>query len=369
MSEDTITLLAVGDILPNRVNPESIFAATGSFLRKGDLTFGNLESPYAESGTPGPSQSGAVPHDPKNLAALTYAGFDVVSMANNHVYDWGAAALLEAMERVKRLGIAISGVGRNIEEARKPVIVERKGTRVAFLSYGCIGPPGYEAEVDKPGFAPVRVITHYEPYVYQPGNPAKIFTYAITEDLEAMVEDIKSVKPLADVVVATYHWGLYHVRASLAMYQQEIAYAALDAGADLILGHHPHILKGIEVYKGKAIVHSLANFAVEHREPDSSLSRAAPRSSWATVVRQLFPGVPFPDQRKTIILKCIISNKSIAKVSFLPCLIKDDGEPEILPQRDEKSEEVFRYMVDISREAGLDTAYSWDRDDVVVTLR
>ena len=369
MNENTITLIAVGDIMPNRIDPESMFAATAPTLREGDITFANLEAPYADSGTPGSSQSAAIAHDPSNLAALPFAGFDVVSMANNHIYDWGAAALLEAMERVKGLGIAISGVGHNIEEARKPAIVERKGTKVAFLSYGCIGPPGYEAEDDKPGFAPVRVITHYEPYVYQPGNAPRIFTYAIKEDLEAMVEDIKKVRPLADVVVASYHWGLFHVRALLAMYQQEVAYAAIDAGADLILGHHPHILKGIEVYKGKAIIHSLNNFAFDHGESDPTLSPAAPRASWANVVKQLFPGMPFPDQRKTMILKCIISNKAITRLSYLPCLINDNMEPEILPRQDERSQEVFQYMVDISREAGLDTVFNWDGDEVLITLQ
>ncbi len=365
MNKDTITLLAVGDVLPYRIDPESIFAHTAPILRQGDITFGNLESPYAESGTTGSNQSGAVPHDPRNLPALTFAGFDVVSMANNHVYDWGAAALLEAMERVKGLGIAISGVGRNIEEARKPAIVERKGTKVAFLSYGCIGPPGYEADVNKPGYAPVRIITHYEPYVYQPGNPAKILTYAVKEDLVAMVEDIKKVRPLADVVIVTYHWGLYNVRASLAMYQQEVAYAALDAGADLILGHHPHILKGVEVYKGKAIVHSLANFAIEAGRQDSGLSPGVSRPGWRPLMKQLF-GVPFPDQRKTMILKCIISNKKITRVCFLPVVIHKPAMPVVMHCNDRGFGEVLSYMTEITESQGLTAKCEVDGDEVVI---
>ncbi len=123
----------------------------------------------------------------------------------------------------------------------------------------------------------------------------------------------------------------------------------------------------IEVYKGKAIVHSLANFAIEAIRTVPGLSPKVTRASWGILLKQLF-SIPLPEQKKTIIVKCIIRNKKIEGVSFLPCLINDNAELEILPRRDERSQDIFQYMVNISREVGLDTVYSWEGDEVLVAL-
>ena len=108
----------------------------------------------------------------------------------------------------------------------------------------------------------MRASTFYEQVDWQPGTPPRIVTLANKDDLAAMVEDIKKVRPLVDVLIMSIHWGVHHVPAVIAMYQKEVGHAAIDAGVDIILGHHAHILKAVEVYKGKVIFYSIGNFVV-----------------------------------------------------------------------------------------------------------
>jgi len=142
-----------------------------------------------------------------------------------------------------------------------------------------------------------------------------------------MIDDIRKVKPLADVVILCIHWGVHFVPATVAIYQKEVGYDAINAGADLILGSHAHILKGIEVYEGKVIFYSLCNFVMSAR-------RVGPEATFWTTLYGIKedPEYPFPaDSRKTIIAKCIIADKKIAKVSYLPVMINKRAQPEILP--------------------------------------
>ncbi|MBI4639769.1 MAG: CapA family protein, partial [Candidatus Tectomicrobia bacterium] len=201
----------------------------------------------------------------------------------------------------------------------------------------------------------------------------RILTFADREDLEAMRRDIKRVKKSADVVVIGIHWGLHFVPGALAMYEMEIGHAAIDAGADLVLGHHQHILKGIEVYEGKVIFHGLGNFAFDLAHGTGEAF--PPRRK---IVRQLYPGLigqqpdypryPFPaDARKTIIAKATISDKRIEKVSFLPCMINKESQPEVLTPEDKSFEDVASYLERISREAGFDTKCAVVGAEIVIT--
>jgi poly-gamma-glutamate capsule biosynthesis protein CapA/YwtB (metallophosphatase superfamily) len=273
---------------------------------------------------------------------------------------------------LKGEGISVIGVGKNIEEARKPAIIESKGTRVAFLAYNTILPMGYWAEANRPGCAPMRAWTFYEQIEHdQPGTPCRIHTFPNREDLEAMSEDIKKAKMQADVVILSMHWGIHFIPAVLATYQRDMAHVAIDSGADLILGHHAHILKGIEIYQGKAIFYSLCNFAVdlpftkEHAESKSFKEIQKLNPDWIPDFECLYN---FPtDSQKTIIVKCIISNGAIKSVSFLPTYVnKKTSQPEILTSKDERFRDVVRYMEDVTRSQALDTRYTVRGDEVVL---
>jgi len=273
---------------------------------------------------------------------------------------------------LKGEGISVIGVGKNIEEARKPAILESKGNRVAFLAYNTILPMGYWAEANRPGCAPMRAWTLYEQIEHdQPGTPCRIHTFPHREDLEAMGEDIKRAKKQADVLILSMHWGIHFIPGVLATYQRDMAHVAVDSGADLILGHHAHILKGIEVYKGRVIFYSLCNFAVdlpftkEHAESKSFKEIQKLNPDWIPDFDCLYN---FPrDSQKTIIVKCIISNGAIKSVSFLPTYInKKTSQPEILTSKDERFGEVVRYMEDTTRSQVLDTQYTVNGDEVVL---
>ena len=301
----------------------------------------------------------------KNIPALLYAGLDVVSLANNHAYDWGKEALLDTMDRLKEVGLPFVGVGKNINEARKPIILERKGTKVGFLAYSSVHPKGSEAEDDKPGLAPIRVRTFYESLDDTPGTSPRIVTIPYKEDLEAMVQDIKKLKAQVDVLVVSFHWGVHHVSRIIPMYCFEVGHAAIDAGADLILGTHTHILKGIEVYKGKAIFYSTNNFAAELGIAQySNADNARFLKNLRKVVEQQ-QGTKDAYRREakaTLIAKTIIEGGKIRRLSYIPCYINENEEPVILTQSDPRGQEVYRYLEDISKSEGLPVHFSWDDD-------
>jgi poly-gamma-glutamate capsule biosynthesis protein CapA/YwtB (metallophosphatase superfamily) len=372
-ADEDILLYAVGDIGPDRADPGSIFQNVTGVLSQGDLAFCQLEVNLSHRGIGTQGKENA--RNPKIAAAIKQAGFDVVSFAGNHCLEAGIDAFYDTIDNLKNQRLLVIGVGKNIEEARRPAIFECKNTKIAFLGYNSIVKEGHWAEVDRPGCAPLRAWTLYEPIEpSQPGTPARAHTFPRRDDVSAMVEDIKKAKTQADLVIVSIHSGIHMTPAVIAEYQKEYAHVAIDSGADLILQHHAHILKGIEVYSGKVIFYGLGNFALElhfmtkewAEIPSVKEIRRALNPDWNPPYPD-HPSFPFPpDSRKTIIAKCIISNKAVSKVSFLPAYINKRGEPEILVSKDERFGEVFRYMEEISRDQRLDTKYTIDGDEVIV---
>jgi len=259
-----VTVLAVGDVLVNREQPDSMFAFVAETIRSSDISFCQLETNYSELGSRSPHARLPMRAHPRNAPALKGAGFDVVSFTSNHALDWGLDAFVDTIKTIESIGIKIIGVGLNIEEARKPLILDVRGSKVAFLAYGSILPAGYWAESDKPGCTPLRAWTLYEQVeMDQPGTPPRIHTFAHEGDKAFMIEDVKRTKADSDIVIVSMHWGIHFTEAEIASYQKEAAHAAIDAGADAVIGHHSHILKPIETYRGKPIFYSLGNFVFD----------------------------------------------------------------------------------------------------------
>ncbi|MFC1534907.1 CapA family protein [Thermodesulfobacteriota bacterium] len=365
MNKEKITLIALGDLMLG-YKPETLFDHVVDVLRSGDITFANCDQVYSDKGHPNPTIFPS-PSDPKNIPSLVDAGLDVISLANNHTLDWGNDALLDTMERISETNIKAVGVGKNITEARQPVILEKKGNRVGFLAYGCVGPEGYEAWEDKPGYAPVHSYTIYEKWDYQPGTPPRIITIADTDHLAAMEEDIRTLKSQVDVVAVSFHWGLHFQSAVIPMYGFQIGHAACDAGADIILGCHAHILKGIEVYKGKVIFHGQNNFAFRPFGPSGPPPSFRGHSNKpGKSFRDIYDKFDPEEALATLIGKVIIEEGQIKKVSYLPCYINKESEPEIVTRSDPKGEEVVSYIEKISRSQNLSTKFTWDGDEVVI---
>lgn len=214
-------------------------------VRKHDLFLVNLECPFTTSTEKIPKNFNFKAR-PELVNVLTAGGVDVVSLANNHLMDYGAKGLLETLDVLDAANIRYFGAGRTLMAAREPAIVERNGVKVAFLGYFFLGerniePPEVFAEPSKPGVA---------------GKPKT----SPVEEMEKMVrEDVAIARTRADLVIPFFHWGREGTSV-LEPYQQPLAYAAIDSGAHAVLGSHPHVLQGMELYKGAPIIYSLGNF-------------------------------------------------------------------------------------------------------------
>ncbi|HTY08595.1 MAG TPA: CapA family protein [Candidatus Edwardsbacteria bacterium] len=236
-----VTIAAVGDVMLGGSMTTTVkergagytFERTAGLLRAADIAICNLEAPFGTKGKPFRKRfTFLVP--PIYAGALKDAGFDVVAMANNHMMDFGPQPLATTLAALDSLGIGHSGAGMDLAAARAPALVERNGARVAFLSYSRVHPTQFWAGRKRPGTAPA-----VEPEV---------------------IADIKAAKLRARLVVVSFHWGA-ELMDHPKDYQVRLAHAAIDAGADLVLGSHPHVLQGLELYRGRLIAYSLGNFA------------------------------------------------------------------------------------------------------------
>ncbi len=238
---EEITIAAVGDIMLGhrtepvlkKLGPQYPFVEVQPFLDKADIVVGNLESPISTRGTAVENKKFTLRAGPVAVEALTAAGVHVVTLANNHSMDFGPLALQDTLEILDENGILYSGAGMDIDDARAPAILKIKGKTIAFLSYSLTFPLEFYASAKRPGTAPG----------YQ----------------EFVKADVEKIRPLADLVVVSFHWGAELMTAAKE-YQVELGHQAIDWGADLVLGHHPHVLQEIELYKGRLIAYSLGNF-------------------------------------------------------------------------------------------------------------
>lgn len=283
----TPTIGLVGDVMLRTVEANSRpgrspgFAAAVERLRSLDLVIGNLEMPLSRRGYRVPKHSN-LRSDPELVDLVRDMGIGMVTLANNHMMDYGPEALSDTVAACERAGIAFTGAGKDIEAAMTPAIVEVGGVRVGLLSLACTLPMESDAGPDKPGIAPLRVGFSFEIdanlLVEQPGTMPIVRSWAIAEDQAMACERIAALKRDVDLAVVAIHWGvpsywLSPYQGLLATYQQPLGRALIDAGADVICGHHSHSLHPIEIYKGKPIFYSLGNFLFEgpkeFMEPES----------------------------------------------------------------------------------------------------
>jgi putative NIF3 family GTP cyclohydrolase 1 type 2 len=372
VTDSRLAIVAVGDMLVTRDDPSSMFVHCRHLLDESDIALGHSEGAPSDKGSKGSSgPRGTAPRQPASRAAIAGAGFDVVSLASNHIGDWGLDALTDCIEQFRSLGVMPIGAGQNLTEARTPAVLDRKAMRVAVLAYCSVAPEGYYAAATKHGCAPMRAVTHYEPFeADQPGNPARIMTFPVASDLGALVEDVRTAKQTADVVVVSMHWGVRQ-RAVIADYQREVAHAAIDAGAEIIFGHHPHILKGIEVYRGKAIFYSLGNFAVDVRSPQF-LENA--NADWLGEAERFYRSVQPATEgslglgaRQTMIAKWSLMGDDTTRVSLIPCVLNALNEPLPTAPSSHDGAAILDFLREVTAEAHLDADFAVIDGEVVVT--
>ena len=270
---DTQSIILLGDNnIQLRTKPADAFKFVKPTLSKADFVFINLEGPFA-GGTDDPNKSD-IPHknwrhsNPSQVAALTSVGIDAVGVANNVTYPW--EAMLRSLRVLDSVGIPYTGGGKNLDEAHRPVIIEKKGLRVGFIQYAAtVFPTNHAATENQPGIAEIKVHTAYQPpkNLDKPGQPPIVITWLDEYSKGLMIADIENLRENVDIVIVSYHWGISGSTEPVA-YQSEIAKAVIDAGADIVFGHGPHKYQKIEIYKGKPILHSLAQAVFDDLRED-----------------------------------------------------------------------------------------------------
>jgi poly-gamma-glutamate synthesis protein (capsule biosynthesis protein) len=225
-----------GDVSPTLAANGFGYVWTGvsPYISEATLGFANLECTMSYRGTPVPGKTFTFEGDPNALPAMRDAGVDVVSQANNHARDYGAEALLDCLGYLDGFGIGHCGAGADYDSAHVPAYLDAEGLRVAFLAYDDIGTGGWYADVGYPGVCDAS-------------------------DTGKIVADVQAASQNADFVVVSFHWGQEKEYTPTAR-QAYLARLSIDAGADMVLGHHPHVVQGMEIYKGKLICYSLGNF-------------------------------------------------------------------------------------------------------------
>ena len=347
-----VRFVGVGDVnLQNRAHPAEAFSRVAAELAGADVLYGNLEGPLAgaDDPCPIPHKRGWVHSDPRMVSGLQAAGFAFMSCASNVTYPPRAALRSSAV--LDAHGIPHAGAGRNRDEARRAAVVERRGLRFGLLSYTSVfWPLGHAAGPDSPGVATVRVTTAYEPgprVLEMPGAAPTVRTTPDPDDLAALTQDIAEVRPAVDLLVVAMHWGISG-STELAEYQRTVGHAAVDAGADLVLGAHPHVPQGIEVRSRPdrptpgIICYSLGNFTFD----------------WPAM-RGLADG---------LLIRCLLDpdRRTPVHVTYVPVGRNNAGQPELLSPQTPPGQEVARAVAALSAPLGASFQFDPAANDMVI---
>jgi poly-gamma-glutamate synthesis protein (capsule biosynthesis protein) len=312
-----ITLMAVGDIMLGE-HPLYIghgvgakikkwgttypFKQVTSILKEGALVFGNLEAPLRSKEIHNRDPSSLIMRAiPEAVEGLKYAGFNVLSLANNHALEHGEEALFETIDILLQNSITPIGANSDISKAREPLILDIKGITIAFLAY-CLVP-------DKTAYISIR-------------NP------------EDICSDAKKAKSRADILVVSLHWGSEYIEKPSPS-QIRLAHQIIDSGADLILGHHPHVLQGVEEYHNGLVAYSLGNFVFD-----------------LNCVKET---------RSTVILECELSEDGVVGYKLVPMHINDQYAP--YPLQGEEGEVLLARLSRLSTELKGEESASYDEEE------
>jgi poly-gamma-glutamate capsule biosynthesis protein CapA/YwtB (metallophosphatase superfamily)/GMP synthase-like glutamine amidotransferase len=288
VADDEIELLAVGDIMLARTVEERMnqygslypFQAVYPLLQAADIAVGNLETPFTVQGRPADKRFIFRTH-PEHITALSTVGFDVLSLANNHILDFPPDSMDDTLAALEDLGIATVGAGRGEAAAHRPAVLEVKGIKVAFLAFAA---PRWRGSPEVPTATDVA---------WAEPEPVR----------KAVVE----ARQEADLVIVILHTGTEY-EAQANQEQRSVAHAAVEGGAALVIGHHPHVLQDVEVYQGVPIVYSLGNFVFD-----------------MDVIERT---------RDTAILRAVLAKDGVCSVDLYLARIVDDAQPRLCVAED-----------------------------------
>lgn len=304
-TEEVVDMAFTGDVLfPDYLlsayDKEGIFGIISEnaldVLKEADIAMINQEFPFSTVGEAMVDKEYTFRIAPSRVEVLNELGVDIVTLANNHALDYGNTALLETLSVLSEADIAYVGAGENLEKAKELKSMDVNGVKVGFLGASRVIPvAGWNATSGSPG-----MFTTYDP--------------------TALVEEITKAKEICDVVIVYVHWGIERNERPEA-YQRDLAFQYIDAGADMVVGSHPHVMQGIEYYEGKPIIYSLGNFIFNN------------------------------STQKTGILKAGINETGEISLSLVPCTMKN-SKMEIMDSV--KGKEFFTYLTSISYNVTID---------------
>lgn len=371
----SIILAAVGDVFVDRPDPDTALEGIRPLLRAADVAFGNFEGVMTDRHpvVPGASLAAVVPET--NAAAMT--GFDVMSLANNHAMDAGYRGLLDTVRALAGYGVGSVGAGANLTEALSPLIIERSPARLAVLAVAAVLQHGAQARPGAPGVAPLRADDCYlPPYpgVGCPGVPPRVISILNEDDWDSLATAIGQAKAAGNLVVVSVHWGDHTRPWVLTDHERLCAELIADAGADVILGHHQHILRGMDHISGVPVWYGLGHAAFDQArladefaaygfdvtsKSSSQLERVF--GEYGIFPRPEHPSFPFHLlARRTIVAVVELEAGGVRRCGAVPCLIGADGVAAPV-QRDTADWAPFiTFLEECQKRAGLRTRVEAD---------
>jgi len=349
------TILLAGDLVLDVADADHWLSGIAPAIRAADLAVGHLEVPHTRRGAELQGDVPAPGAPPENLDALKRAGFDAVTLAGNHIADCGPEGIDDTLAGLDRLNILHTGAGASLEAARRPAQLQCKGRRVALLSYNCVGPESAWATDTRAGCNYLRVTTADG----APVAPAASLQQVTPEALAQLQQDIRSARATADLVIVAFHKGIVHTPARLAPYERALARAAVDAGADIVAGHHAHIIRGVERHARGAIFHGLGNGCVVTHALSPQQDHPA-RAAWAMRRRKMFgfepdPAyelAPFHPEAVNAMLGLVHWQvDGSLGMGMIPVFVEPPGRPVLATGS--QAERIVHYVQQISAAAGL----------------
>jgi len=284
-SAGPVRVVSGGDVMTDRqvksyaaqYGPDAVLAGIAPQLQAGDAAWVNLEGSLATIGSPAAGKDYTFEGPPAMAEALADAGVDVVTVANNHAVDYGRSAFMASIRTLNRAGVQVAGGGKDIGAAHSPAIVKTDaGLTIGFLGYDDVIWPGFAATETQAGIAE-----------------------AVT-DMSRVKKDVRDLAKVVDYVVVGFHWGFEYTHYPVAQQTSE-AHAVIDAGADLVIGHHPHVLQGFETYKGALIAYSLGDLVFDHYSVETG---------------------------QTVLVDAVITPTGV-KATLIPAYVSSSGVPEV----------------------------------------
>lgn len=350
-----MTIVLAGDLVLDEPDAPYWLAGIAPALKAADLAVGHLEVPHTARGQELQGDVPAPGAPPENVAAIAAAGFHMLSLAGNHMTDCGAEGIADTLTLMAGAGLVGTGAGLSLAEARRPAMVERCGIRIALLSYNCVGPENSWADEDRAGCAFLRIETADG----APIAPAADLVRVTDQALEVLGEDIAAVRENADLVLVALHKGVVHTPARLAPYERAISHAAIEAGADVVIGHHAHIVRGIEFHRGKPIFHGLGNGCVVTSALSPAQDNPA-RREWAQRRKAMFGFEPdpaytlapfHPEAVNAMLGRLTVHEDGRIEAAITAVDVLAPGKP-VLAEGGRKAQ-IARYIEDITEKAGL----------------